>query len=106
MYRSSEMPGGIPLWNADPASHESSNGLVPDYGDLTEITTAAKAVMTAFPDAIDVLVDGGETPGGAPSTLVDTTTTPFLILREGAVTSAAIRRILTGPLATWAPEEP
>ena len=45
MFRSAEMPGGIPLWNADPASHESSNGLVPDYGDLVDITTQAKAAI-------------------------------------------------------------
>ncbi len=45
MHRSSEMPLGIPTWDADPASHESSNGLVPDYGDLIEVTTLAKAVI-------------------------------------------------------------
>ena len=45
VYRSSEMPGGNPQWNADPASHEASNGLVPDYGELTEITNLAKPAM-------------------------------------------------------------
>ncbi|NIM01471.1 MAG: hypothetical protein GTO33_11425, partial [Acidobacteria bacterium] len=45
MYRSPEMPGGVPTWDADPSSHESSNGLVPDYGELIEITSQAKAVI-------------------------------------------------------------
>lgn len=114
------LPGHLPDTRGTVALRWSSNPLVSELLRIGGVplvgtsantaearpATAAKAVMTAFPDAIDVLVDGGETPGGAPSTLVDTTTTPFLILRKGAVTSAAIRRILTGPLATWAPAEP
>ena len=36
------------------------------------------------PDAIDLLVDGGRTPGGAPSTLLDATVSPPRVLREGA----------------------
>lgn len=36
------------------------------------------------PDAIDVLVDGGPTAGGAPSTLLDATVSPPRVLREGA----------------------
>jgi L-threonylcarbamoyladenylate synthase len=35
--------------------------------------------------AIDAILDGGETPGGKPSTLIDLTTWPPLCLREGAV---------------------
>ena len=44
----------------------------------------------ADPDApggageIDLLVDGGKTPGGAPSTLLDATVSPPRVLREGA----------------------
>jgi L-threonylcarbamoyladenylate synthase len=36
--------------------------------------------------AIDAIFDGGETPGGKPSTLIDLTTWPPVCLREGAVT--------------------
>ena len=36
--------------------------------------------------AIDAILDGGETPGGKPSTLIDLTTWPPECLREGAVT--------------------
>lgn len=37
-----------------------------------------------LPGELDVLVDGGRTPGGLPSTLVDATVDPPLVLREGA----------------------
>ncbi len=36
------------------------------------------------PGEIDLLVDGGRTPGGAPSTLLDATVSPPRVLREGA----------------------
>jgi L-threonylcarbamoyladenylate synthase len=36
--------------------------------------------------AIDAILDGGETPGGKPSTLIDLTVWPPICLREGAVT--------------------
>lgn len=35
--------------------------------------------------AIDAILDGGETPGGKPSTLIDLTVWPPVCLREGAV---------------------
>ncbi|MEP6801545.1 MAG: L-threonylcarbamoyladenylate synthase [Acidobacteriota bacterium] len=41
-------------------------------------------VEAVFGAGIDVLVDGGRTPGGKPSTLVDATTNPPLLLRDGA----------------------
>lgn len=45
VYRSPEMPVGVPLWNSNPASHESSNDLAPNFGTLVDITTAAKSVL-------------------------------------------------------------
>jgi len=36
------------------------------------------------PEEIDLLVDGGTTAGGAPSTLLDATVSPPRVLREGA----------------------
>jgi L-threonylcarbamoyladenylate synthase len=42
------------------------------------------AVATALGNEIDVLVDGGGTPGGKPSTLLDATRTPAEVLRPGA----------------------
>jgi L-threonylcarbamoyladenylate synthase len=42
------------------------------------------AVEALFRREIDWLVDGGKTPGGKPSTVVDATTVPPALLREGA----------------------
>jgi gamma-carbonic anhydrase len=41
-------------------------------------------VLEIFGDEIDVLVDGGFTPGGLPSTLIDATVDPPRLLRAGA----------------------
>ena len=40
--------------------------------------------MRVHGDEIDVLVDGGRTAGGGPSTLVDVTANPPRVLRAGA----------------------
>lgn len=40
-------------------------------------------VIAYFQDEIDLLIDGGKTPGGMPSTIVDVTVTPPRIIREG-----------------------
>jgi L-threonylcarbamoyladenylate synthase len=37
-----------------------------------------------FADEVDILVDGGKTPGGPPSTLLDATVEPPRVLRAGA----------------------
>lgn len=41
-------------------------------------------IVRLFEGEVDVLVDGGRTPGGAPSTLLDATVDPPRVLREGA----------------------
>jgi L-threonylcarbamoyladenylate synthase len=45
------------------------------------------------------LLDGGETAGGAPSTIVDPAADPPDVLREGAIASGAIERCLLGERA-------
>jgi len=45
---------------------------------------AAAAVEAALGNEIDVLVDGGDTPGGLPSTIVDARVEPPALLRRGA----------------------
>jgi L-threonylcarbamoyladenylate synthase len=45
----------------------------------------AATVIKYFSDDIDLIVDGGETPGGLPSTIADTTGNGIKILREGAI---------------------
>ena len=42
------------------------------------------AVAAAFGERVDLLVDGGRTPGGMPSTLLDATAEPPTVLRAGA----------------------
>jgi L-threonylcarbamoyladenylate synthase len=45
-------------------------------------------------DALDLLVNGGSTPGGPASTVLDVTEDPPRILREGPITGAEIRAAL------------
>lgn len=55
-------------------------------------TTAAEVVKTLGSE-IDLVIDGGTTPGGAPSTVVDIRET-IQIIREGAVTRAMLETAL------------
>ncbi len=43
------------------------------------------AILNYFGDSIDLIIDGGRTPGGKPSTIVDATTGTLKILREGRI---------------------
>ena len=45
----------------------------------------AKTVIEYFNDMIDLIIDGGKTPGGLPSTIVDVTGDNVRILREGII---------------------
>jgi L-threonylcarbamoyladenylate synthase len=42
-------------------------------------------VISALGDRLDLVLDGGPTPGGPPSTVLDLTRTPAVLLRAGAV---------------------
>jgi L-threonylcarbamoyladenylate synthase len=44
---------------------------------------------------VDAIIDGGDTPGGMGSTILDVTTAPPAIIREGMITEATIRHILS-----------
>jgi L-threonylcarbamoyladenylate synthase len=48
--------------------------------------TTADAVLAHFGAALDLVLDGGPTPGGAPSTVVDVTVDPPRVIRQGAIT--------------------
>jgi L-threonylcarbamoyladenylate synthase len=50
-----------------------------------EPPTTAGAVLAHFGAALDLVLDGGPTPGGAPSTVVDVTIDPPRVIRQGAV---------------------
>jgi L-threonylcarbamoyladenylate synthase len=45
----------------------------------------AEAVLSYFGDKIDLILDGGNAPGGKPSTILDVTVIPPRILREGSI---------------------
>ena len=51
-----------------------------------EPPTTAGAVLAHFGDALDLVLDGGPTSCGAPSTVVDVTVDPPRVIRQGAVT--------------------
>jgi len=51
-------------------------------------------VIEVFSGKVDLIVDGGKTPGGLPSTIVDLTSDKPRILREGAVPSERLRPYL------------
>jgi len=51
-----------------------------------EPPTTAGAVLAHFGDVLDLVLDGGPTPGGAPSTVVDVTIDPPRVIRQGAIT--------------------
>ena len=50
-------------------------------GKLSPVT--AREVYEQLKDRIDLIIDGGKTPGGVPSTLVDCTSEELKVLREG-----------------------
>jgi L-threonylcarbamoyladenylate synthase len=58
-----------------------------------ECSTAAD-VLSQLEGKIDGLVDGGSTPGGKGSTIVDAADSPVRILREGVIGAALIRDTL------------
>jgi L-threonylcarbamoyladenylate synthase len=47
--------------------------------------TSADAVLREFGDTIDLVLDGGKTTGGLPSTVLDVTVDPPRVIRAGAV---------------------
>jgi L-threonylcarbamoyladenylate synthase len=77
------------------SSHPVARGLVALLGEpvtapsanpngLAPPTTAA-GVLDHFPEGVDLILDGGSTPGGEPSTVLDLTVDPPRVLRQGAV---------------------
>ncbi len=56
--------------------------------------TLADEVMDGIGKEIDLIVDGGKTEGGKPSTLIDVTTSPPRIIRDGAIPSHEIEQYI------------
>jgi L-threonylcarbamoyladenylate synthase len=57
-------------------------------------TSTAEEVLAQLDGRIELLLDGGKTPGGVPSTVVDCTQPEALILRQGAITDDQIQLVL------------
>ncbi len=51
-------------------------------------------VIALFRGRVDIIVDGGRAPGGAPSTILDLTSPEPRILRVGAIPETSIRAVL------------
>ena len=56
--------------------------------------TTADEVERAFGADVDLILNGGPTPCGLPSTVVDTTVSPPRLIREGCVSQAVLRAVL------------
>ncbi len=54
----------------------------------------ADDVLSQLGDAVDLVIDGGRCPGGRPSTVVDCTTSPPRIVRQGAISETELWRVL------------
>jgi len=56
----------------------------------------AGEVAAAFPEGLAMILDGGPTPGGAPSTILDLSSDPPRLLREGLLPFSALRPFVEG----------
>src|SRR3989449_5449056 len=57
-------------------------------------STTAEDVERAFGADVDLIVNGGPTPGGLPSTVGDTALSPPRLIREGCVAQTVLRAVL------------
>jgi L-threonylcarbamoyladenylate synthase len=56
--------------------------------------TTARQVVTQLAGRVPLIIDGGECPGGIPSTVVDLSASPAHLLRAGAIPGEELRRWL------------
>lgn len=59
--------------------------------------TTAEEVMEQLDGRISLVLDGGRTPGGVPSTIVDCMGDHVTVLREGAIPTSEIDRVISRP---------
>jgi L-threonylcarbamoyladenylate synthase len=100
-----ELGGGSTIAVRVPA-HDDLRAFIEACGGAIASTSAnlsgqpdalhAGQVADYFGESVDMIVDGGRVQGGVPSTVVDCTVYPPAILRQGAVSEAAIRALLEG----------
>jgi L-threonylcarbamoyladenylate synthase len=63
-------------------------------GEPSAVT--AKQVLAALDGRVDLVLDGGRSPGGMSSTVLDCTASPPRILRQGPISEVQIMEVLTG----------
>ena len=90
---------GIRLSGNIIASHLAktlSNPITATSANLSGVMecTSADEVIDCLKGKIDAVIDGGHTPGGLGSTIVDVTTDPPTILREGIIPPSLLRYTL------------
>jgi L-threonylcarbamoyladenylate synthase len=72
--------GGLPVTSANRSGHADAR--------------TAEEVIEQLGGRIALVLDGGKTTGGVPSTIVDCTTSEAKVLREGAISAAQIQQAL------------
>ena len=60
----------------------------------TKELKTAQQVESALGDKLDLIIDGGPAPGGKVSTILDTTTDPPTLIREGALSRSDLESVL------------
>jgi tRNA A37 threonylcarbamoyladenosine synthetase subunit TsaC/SUA5/YrdC len=60
-----------------------------------ESAVTAQEVVKALGGRIDLVLDGGKTPGGVSSTVVDCSGDAPLILRQGPISLEALQQVLS-----------
>lgn len=103
--RKSELPSEISATDTvgiRAPDHEFALALLQMYGPLAATSanrsgqpgaTTAEQVVSKLSGMIDLIVDGGETAGGVPSTVVDLTANPPVLLREGPISFENVLRV-------------
>lgn len=97
------LTGGLPTVGVRLPDHPAPRAIAAIVGPLP--TTSANrsgqpdavdvaGVIDQLGDEVDLILDGGRTAGARPSTVVDVTVEPAVVLRAGAIDEAQIREVL------------
>jgi L-threonylcarbamoyladenylate synthase len=99
-----EVTAGGPTVALRAPAHEGARALLEACGFALAAPSAnpsgapppvtAEEVVAALGGRVPLVLDGGRCPVGTPSTIVDLTRSPAVILREGAISRGALARLL------------
>lgn len=98
-----ELSGGQTIAVRVP-DHDGLRGMIAQCGGAIAATSAntsgmpdaqnAEEAAEYFADKVELIIDGGQAKGGVPSTVVNCTVTPPVVLREGAISAKAILEVV------------